>query len=61
VTPQQFAVYRRTVLNYLQAIGFTYDEACRMAPEEPLALLAFRFSFMVDEDREPATDLKELS
>jgi hypothetical protein len=61
MTPAQVADYRRTVLNYLQAIGFTYDEAMRLMPKDDSRLFAFRMSFMVDEDREPATDPKDLS
>jgi hypothetical protein len=61
VTPQQAAVFRWDVLNYLQYIGFTLTEALRLMPSDPNKLMAFRMAFMVDEDREPATDPKELS
>lgn len=53
MTPEQAAVYRRGLLNYLQYIGFTLTEALHLIPEDDGKLFAFRFSFMVDEDREP--------
>ena len=61
MTPEQAAAYRRNVLNYLQYIGFRLDEALALMPKDDSKLFAFRFSFMVDENREPATDPKELS
>jgi hypothetical protein len=60
VTPEQ-AAYRRQVLNYLQYIGFLLSEALKLLPKDPEALHAFRMAFMVDEDRVPTTDPKELS
>lgn len=60
MTPEQTA-YRRGVLNYLQYIGFTLKEALELLPEDPNKLMAFRMSFMVDEDREPMTNPQELS
>jgi hypothetical protein len=60
MTPEQIA-YRREVLNYLQYIGFLLNEALELLPKDPAQLPAFRMSFMVDPDREPTTDPKELS
>lgn len=61
MTPEQAVAYRRDLLNYLQYIGFTLTEALHLIPKDDAKLFAFRMSFMVDEDREPATDPKELS
>ena len=60
MTPEQVA-YRRDVLNYLQYIGFTLKEALELLPKDPTKLEAFRMTFLVEEDREPSTDPKELS
>jgi len=60
MTPEQVE-FRRGVLNYLQYIGFTLKEALELLPKDPTKLMAFRMSFMVDECREPVTELKELS
>ena len=60
MTPEQ-AAYRREVLNYLQYIGFLLNEALELLPKDPTQLPAFRMTFMVDPDRTPPTDPKELS
>ena len=60
MTPEQKA-YRSDVLNYLQFIGFTLEEALQMIPKDPERLPAYRMSFLVDVDRQIPIDPKELS
>ena len=54
----------KNFVQYLLAIGFTVDEACSMITTDPelhYMVRHARMCFMVDVNRVPATDQKELS